>query len=94
MARNLGAVHGVRGPNCGSPSKASSHSSGGGGPTSLCHKARHCACRKRSCAAGPPRNAVIHLRVPTSTPPGPWASGSHSGSGTSPGAGSPPARIH
>eukprot|EP00974_Lingulodinium_polyedra_P115380 11155052-Lingulodinium_polyedra.AAC.1 len=74
MARILGTVHGARGPKRGSPSNASSHSSGGGGPTSLCHSARHRACRNRSCAAGPPLSAVIHRRAPTSTPPGPCAS--------------------
>eukprot|EP00974_Lingulodinium_polyedra_P076823 7436537-Lingulodinium_polyedra.AAC.1 len=91
--RMRGTDQGTRWGKAGRLSRAESHSSPGGASTLLCQSARQLASRWRRAAAGPPRSATSHLAVPTCA--GPSASAAaHAGSGTSPGAGGPPARIH
>eukprot|EP00974_Lingulodinium_polyedra_P035205 3381692-Lingulodinium_polyedra.AAC.1 len=88
-----GALQRVRGPKAGRASSERSHSSGGGAKTGRCQSFRQHASRCRSCAAGPPRRAVSHVRDPTCTS-APSGFSRAAGSGTSPGAGGAPARIH
>eukprot|EP00974_Lingulodinium_polyedra_P085243 8253195-Lingulodinium_polyedra.AAC.1 len=93
-ARMSATVHRAHRGKAGNPSSAAIHSSPGTAPTGRCHKARQLASRCRSAAAGPPLRATSHLRFPTWTWSLPPPGSSASGSGTRPGAGGPPARIH
>eukprot|EP00974_Lingulodinium_polyedra_P033615 3233441-Lingulodinium_polyedra.AAC.1 len=66
-ALSLAMFHCVRRGNSGSPSRAAIHSSGSGASVSRRRSLRQCLSSVRATAAGPPRSALIHLRVPTRT---------------------------